>query len=156
MISALFFFSAIGIASYLLPKRKFAAFYLLAATLFGLALGQGIPEAFRLKNNGALVEGTISAVDCGNHGRIYFDYVVTGRQFSSSENASTGGVDCKNVNVGMQIPVYYDTANPQTAIAGNPATNLNEQLFFTLFVMLGFPALIIFFYLRKNPASESS
>jgi hypothetical protein len=156
MISALFFFSTFGIAHYLLPKRSFAAFYLLAATLFGLALGRGIPEAYRLKNNGALVEGTISTVDCGNHGRIYFDYVVTGRQFSGSENASAGGIDCQNVKVGMLIPVYYDTANPQNAIAGNATANANEQLFFTLFAMLGFPALIIFLYVRKNPASESS
>lgn len=155
MISALFFFSTFGIAHYLLPKRSFAVFYLLAATLFGLALGHGIPEAYRLKNNGALIEGTISAVDCGNHGRIYFDYVVTGRQFSGSENASVGGLNCRNINIGMPVPVYYEIANPQNAIAGNATTNANEQLFLTLSAMLGFPALIIFLYVRKNPASES-
>ena len=69
-------------------------------------------ESRSLVEHQTVASGFVVSVDCGNHGAIYYKFVLNGL---SREGRAAQGVlpNCTEVPIGYPVRVFYDATNPE-------------------------------------------
>ena len=155
IVSVLEFLSIFVAAHYLLQRRKVATFYLIAAGLFGIMNASELSDSFRLYQGKIETRGFVTGKNCGNHGQFTYAFQANEVSISHEIRASTVGLHCEDLSVGMELPVQYLRIDPGISIAGSARRWFFETLQFTLFLMFGMPALWLFIYFRQTRKTEN-
>jgi hypothetical protein len=155
VVQVLCFFLSLVMAQVFIPRNKYATFYIVAATLLLIATGSDVIDSYRLYTQGIATDGIITNTDCGNHGSFTYTFRVGSSPLARVGHAYKGGLNCADMSVGTKVTVLYSKSNPAWSVAGNAGAWFRESLEFAVISMLGFPALILFIYMRrmrKDPA----
>lgn len=155
ILSVLAFLSIFVVAHYLLQRRKIAMFYVIAAGLGGIMNASELSDSFRLYQGNIETRGFVTGKNCGNHGQFTYDFQVNEVSISHEIHASTVGLHCEDLSVGMEVPVQYLRGDPRISIAGSARRWFFETLQFTLFLMFGMPALWLLIYFRQIRKTEN-
>jgi hypothetical protein len=99
-------------------------------------------ELYRLMTNGVGTTGSVTEKIRENHQRIRYSFQVDGKTYAWGGFSGDIGKQFDQISLGDQVPITYETGNPENSSLGDPRTTFYPNLRLTIFISL-FPTIAI-------------
>jgi hypothetical protein len=113
------------------------------------AMALDVPKFYSLVRNAHCTTGTVVAKQPENHMLVQFKYEVNGEIHTSGGRAEDVGRSFDSVQIGDEVPVYYDTSHPASATMGDPNKYLSAGLRGTAFILIGLTVCFFMYILKR-------
>jgi Protein of unknown function (DUF3592) len=129
----------------------------------GLAIGLTLTDWLHYRNlsSGVGTRGQVIAKEPDNHRIVRYSFRVGQQSFEGVGHGGRGNPSFQQLHVGDQVVVFYDAANPNRSVMGNPSSHQNVELGGIVFLVLFLPlfplglAIILIVVLSKpRPSGE--
>jgi hypothetical protein len=105
-------------------------------------------KAFNEKQPFVQTHGIVGALDCGNHGSYTVTYAAGVRTITGGSGSLELKVDCRELSLGEDIPVWYSSGDPAYASFLDPKEVPGQIKSELLVAVFGFyPLLAVALYL---------
>lgn len=107
----------------------------------GLAIGLTLTDwlNYRRLSNGVGTHGKIIAKEPENHQIVRYSFRVGQQSFEGVGHGGRGNPPFQQLSVGDPVLVFYDAANPNLSVMGNPSSHQNVELGGIVFLVLFLP-----------------
>ncbi|HRI22344.1 MAG TPA: hypothetical protein PLA68_15385 [Panacibacter sp.] len=86
------------------------------------------PELNLLSESGVQTYGVVNSTEPENHAMVIYSFRVNDRTFQGASSSGDGTKPFKDIKVGQEIVVTYDSNNPEISIAGWPQTEIRTSI----------------------------
>ena len=119
------------------------------SVLFMMSLGSiNIPKIFVFVFRGVETIGRITKLEPNNHASVSYAYNIGTVEYSGlTQGSGNGNPSFENLKINDKIKIFYDSFSPEKSMAGNPKSNLVNELIAILMAGILLP-LVIFVFLR--------
>jgi len=115
-------------------------------------------NAFNKRQPFVQTHGSVTALDCGNHGSYTVTYAADGKSITGGAGSLELKLDCRQLAVGQQFPVWYSASDPAYAsfldpkeVPGHIKSEIAVELsFYPLVVAFLYLGLRFKLYTRRN------
>ena len=90
-----------------------------------------------LAKRGVETKGRVVGKEPENHKFIRYSYEVNQQTYSGLGSAGRGNPTFEQLNIGDKVTVFYDPADPNESILGNPQEQANSVTVGVLFLAIG-------------------
>jgi hypothetical protein len=97
-------------------------------------------KLLELTHHGVQASARVMLTDCQNHYAIYYSYVASQKSYTDRATAE----DCKSLNAGDKLLIYYSKRMPNISGYGDPNRQLSANLVVIGLIIALFPSWIIF------------
>ena len=113
----------------------------LAFAGLGLAIGLTLTDwlKYRSLSSGVRTYGRVIAKEPENHQLVRYSFGVGQESFEGVGHGGRGNPPFQQLNVGDQVVVFYDAANPNLSVMGNPSSHQKVELGGIVFLVLFLP-----------------
>ncbi|TZF90721.1 DUF3592 domain-containing protein [Cognatilysobacter lacus] len=137
------------------PKQaRIALSALLVVALSALALWNHLflMRFHRIEANSAEAVGSVTGLECSNHGKIHYRFTAHGRNWN---NSGFCPMECAPARIGDPVTVVFEARDPHNSVCTSAATELDRWSgnYFALFVA---GALLFIGILRATDPDEVS
>jgi hypothetical protein len=108
-----------------------------------------LPKFYSLTQHGQAAFATVVSKEPENHMSIWFEYRVDGRTYKSAGRAEDIGKSFGEIQIGEDVPVYYDSSNPLSATMGRPEKYFYSSLRGVCFILVGLGGSFIVYVLKR-------
>jgi hypothetical protein len=109
----------------------------------GFAIGLTLTDWLRYRSlsSGVGTYGRVIAKEPENHQIVRYSFKLGQQSFEGVGHGGRGNPPFQQLNVGDQVVVFYDAANPNVSVMGNPSSHQKVELGGIVFLVLFLPLL---------------